>query len=124
MIKRTRSYRTQRIVKEMGRFKLASTVDDKPIWDLLKEYINDLPKNCIFTRKQMLNKIYNVNMQNHENAADKYRCSLTHINVLERIGNGKYKKLRGIPITLTTSQLKKILNKNSWESWFMSIDYV
>ena len=123
MIKRTRPYR-KHLVIENGKTKLVSTINDRPIWDLLKEYVNSLPTNHIFSRKEMLNKIYTANMQCTENVTDKYRRLLTIVNVLKIVDRGKYKKLRNIPVHLTTTQLKKIANPNSWESWFMTIDYV
>jgi hypothetical protein len=124
MIKRTRPYRTQRIVHQ-GKTKLITTADNKSIWDLLKKYVNNFPMNEILSRSKMISTIYR---EFHKyipyNTVDTYLYNLKIVNVLEALGSGKYKKLRDIPIHLTTSQLRKISNKNSWESWFMTIDYV
>jgi len=124
MIKRTRSYRTQRIVKN-GRSKLVSTIDDKPIWQLLKEYINNFPVGEILSRATIISSIYHIKKSYISyHTLDSYIYQLKVVNVLKVISPGKYKKLRNIPFHLTTSQLKKVSNKNSWESWFMTIDYV
>jgi hypothetical protein len=110
---------------EKGKIKVVSTINDKPIWDLMKEYINEFPLGDIISRSTLISSIYQIKKSYiYLPTVDNYIYHLKAVNVLEALGSGKYKKLRGIPITLTTSQLKKISNKNSWESWFMSIDYV
>jgi len=124
MIKRSRVYRTQRIV-ENGKSKMITTIDDRPIWDLLKEYLNSIPKGCIISRVKIIRSIYDIN-HNYVSLGtlDDYIYELKAVNVLKVVKSGKYQKLRDIPTHLTTSQLKKISNKNCWESWFMTIDYV
>jgi hypothetical protein len=124
MIKRTRPYRTQRIAHQ-GKSKLITTIDDKPIWDLLKEYINSMPMSYTLSRIDIIRSIYNINhVYVSLRTLDNYLYELRAVNVLKRVKSGKYQKLRDIPIKLTTSQLMKISNKSSWESWFMTIDYI
>lgn len=124
MIKRTRPYRTQRIVHQ-GKSKLITTANNKSIWDLLKKYVNNFPMNEILSRSKMISTIYR---EFHKyipyNTVDGYLYELRTVGVLKLMTPGKYEKLRDIPINLTTSHLKKVSNKNSWESWFMSIDYI
>ena len=84
-----------------------------------------MPTGDIISRSAMISAIYNMKKQYITyNTIDGYIYELKAVQVLEIIGPGKYKKLRNIPIKLTTSQLRKISNKNSWESWFMPIDYI
>lgn len=124
MTKRTRPYRNHRII-EQGKSKVLSTIDSKPIWDLLKEYVNSMPMGCTLSRIDMIRSIYNINhVYVSLGTLDKYLYELRAVNVLKRVKSGKYQKLRDIPNHLTTSQLRKISNKRSWESWFMTIDYV
>jgi hypothetical protein len=106
---------------------MVTTVDDRSIWDLLKEYINKFPTGDIISRSTVISYIYHqkyIKSYLNYNTFDGYIYNLKAVQVLETISPGKYKKLRDIPIKLTTSQLRKVSNKNSWESWFMSIDYV
>ena len=124
MIKRTRPYRNHRII-EQGKSKVVSTIDSKPIWNLLKEYVNSMPMECTLSRIDIIRSIYNINhVYVSLDTLDNYLYELRTVNVLKRVKSGKYKKLRDIPTHLTTSQLRRISNKRSWESWFMTIDYV
>jgi len=121
MKKRTRQYRKYRPSKMLSD---SLTIDNKPIWELLKNYINNMPTGNIFTRQEMLHVIYKRPWKLRENVADKYRCQLDHVEILKTIKPGKYEKLKDIPDQLTTSKLKEVGNKNSWKSWFMSVDYL
>ncbi len=124
MIKRTRPYRIQRIV-EQGKSKLVSTFNEKSIWELLKEYINKFPMGNVISRMDLISSIYyKYSSLQRYNTVDSYIYNLRTVGVLETIKPGKYKKLRNIPIKLTTSQLSRVAKKNSWESWFMTIDYI
>jgi len=108
-----------------GKSKLVSTIDDRPIWDLLKEYINYFPLGDIISRSTMISSIYHIKKSYISyHTFDSYIYELKAVNILKVISPGKYQKLRNIPTHLTTSQLRKVSNKNSWESWFITIDYV
>jgi len=124
MIKRTRPYRTHRIAIN-GKSKLVTIVNNRSIWDLLKEYINKFSDGDIILRTTMISAIYNITKSYISyHTIDSYIYELKVVDVLKMVKPGKYRKLRNIPIKLTTSQLRKISNKSRWESWFMSIDYI
>jgi hypothetical protein len=91
---------------------------DKTIWQAMKDYINNLKKNEVFKRKDLLNDIYRNNMASYETSVDKYRVMLVRINILEHTDRGLYKKVRQIPEKLNTQQLHEYAYKTSWRSWF------
>jgi len=125
MIKRTRLYKKQRIVNNNSKSEMVSTVNDRSIWDLIKEYVNQFPIDHIIERGKIILAIYQMKESYvNTNSIDSYLYQLRYVQVLETIKPGKYKKLRNIPVNLTTSHLSKVSKKNSWESWFMTIDYV
>ena len=102
--------------------------DNKPLWELMKEYINDHIKiGNKFTRKDMLNYIYpNIGSDDMcyiKNTPDNYRCLLTNVEILKATNEpGIYIKLQNIPDNLTTSKLKKIVADKSWRKWFIPIN--
>ncbi|MFW9871622.1 MAG: hypothetical protein ACFFG0_00860 [Candidatus Thorarchaeota archaeon] len=96
---------------------------DLTMWQAMKNYINELKSGETFKRKELLRSVFRTNMASYETSVDQYRVMLCHIKILEHIGHGHYKKLRNIPESLTTQQLKKYAyNKNNWESWFTPLN--
>jgi hypothetical protein len=102
---------------------------NKPIWVLMKEFINNRTNiGEKFTRKDMLKYIYpdpNIchYMQSHPNTPDSYRLLLTKVEIVKNTDRlGVYIKLRDIPNRLTTTRLKKITADKSWKSWFIPVD--
>ena len=80
---------------------------DNNRWKNIKQYINSIEKGNLFTRKELIEKIYNE--------SDKVRC-YTRIDVLRRQlelngfinktnKSGVFIKLHDIPIDLTTNEL-------------------
>lgn len=122
---RPRPYRVQyTFVKGLGRVEVR-TKNNGSIWDLTKKYINKLENEETFTRLDLLNYVYcgyGENIRKFETSVDHYRNQLTHVKVLKVVGRGIYKKLRNVPIKLTTTQLRKISNQNNWESWFIPLE--
>ena len=87
--------------------------------------INSIPIGCTISRLKIIRSIYDINhFYVSLGTLDGYIYELKAVNVLKVVKSGKYQKLRDIPTHLTTSQLRKIANKGSWESWFMTIDYI
>jgi len=102
--------------------------DNKPLWELMKEYINDHIKiGNKFTRKDMLNYMYpNIGRDDMcyiTNTPDTYRWLLVKVKIL-KVANkpGIYIKLQNIPDKLTTTELKKIASDKSWREWFIPLD--
>ena len=105
------------------------TRDDRPIWELMKEFINErVQTGKLFKRKNMLEYMYpglGHEMCSLENTADHYRCLLGNDNVriLQATDTlGVYKKLRDIPDGFTTTRLKEIARDKSWRQWFIPIE--
>ncbi len=108
---------------------IIKTRKEKPIWDLMKYFINYRAEiGEKFTRKDMLEYIYpdpNVcyYMRRNGNTLDSYRCLLAKVKIIKNTDDlGIYTKLRDIPNRLTTTRLKKIAEDRSWKSWFVPFD--
>jgi len=109
---------------ETGKLVPVTTKDNRSIWDLLKEFINSMSDNDIFTRRDMLHYIYGID-STHRGTVDTYRNLLTKIGILEMtLKPGRYKRIRNIPNELTTKLLQEMTNQNSWKSWFISLDHL
>jgi len=105
-----------------GKSVVVGTHKDLPVWTLFKIFINDLKKDEIFTRKELLNFIYTVPMSSYETSVDMYRSNVTKLGFLESVERGKYKKLFDIPINVTTTKIMKIIrSKRSWKEWFIPL---
>jgi len=103
--------------------------NNKPIWDLMKEFINKHARiREKFTRRNMLTYIYpdpNVcdYMRSHNNTADNYRLLLNKVEIVKNTDKlGVYIKLRDVPNKLTTTRLRKIAADKSWKSWFIPFE--
>jgi len=106
------------------------TRDDRPIWNLLKEFINKKANNTTITRKELHRYVYSDPdiaryMLNNSITVDTYRINLTHIGILQKTHKrGKYTKKRNIPPKLSTTALKNLAStviSGTWKSWFISI---
>ncbi len=105
-----------------GKVVEVKTHNDTPIWDLLKLFINSVKINKTFTRKDLLNSVYNVPMYSYQTTVDTYRNNLTNLGFLEIAGTGIYKKLYNIPEEVTTSHIGKALkDRNTWKGWFIPL---
>jgi hypothetical protein len=103
------------------RFKYKSSIS-LSTWDMLKKYINHKTKiGETFKRRYLLKYIMGeaYNNKGKQMTVDIYRCHLTTIGILKRIGQGKYMKIRDIPEGLSSSKLKEIAQDSSWKSWFI-----
>lgn len=108
---------------------IIETRDKKPIWILIKNFINYRVKvGEEFTRSNMLKYIYpdpdvRWYMRKKNNAADSYRLLLNKVEIVKKTDNlGVYIKLRDIPNRLTLTRLRKIAADKSWKSWFVPFD--
>ena len=101
------------------------TIDDRPIWSLMKEYINSLDVNQIITRKNLLVAVYGnlgIYMSRYPSTVDGYTRCIKIVNCIEKFERGKYRKLKNIPIDLSISKLKKHVSGNNWKTWFIPIE--
>lgn len=103
--------------------------NDKPIWLLVKNFINYRAKTGEkFTRAEMFKYIYpdpkvHNYMVSHNNTVDNYRLLLNKVTILKNTDKrGIYIKLRNIPNRLSTTRLRKIAEDKSWTSWFVPFD--
>lgn len=114
------------IVKESDRYtkQKIEKRDDRSLWVLIKEYINERKNGSIITRDGLIKYLYpscGKNMRSFTNTIDSYKVLLIHenIGVLEKTSiRGQYKKVRDIPDILSLTLLKKIYSDKSWKSWF------
>jgi len=123
MNKRPRPYRSGYFIssptsKPMKRVILRNP--SKTIWDSLKAFINILKPNKEFTRQQLLKYIYISHTD--QSTIDTYNNQLKTIGVIKKIKPGKYIKIKNIPKTLSTKDLRTLSNKKNWRSWFIDID--
>jgi len=102
------------------------TVADKPIWTLVKKFVNSLEENQVFNRLELFNGVYirgvAEEMISRETAVDHYRKALCLTGIIEHVGFGLYAKRKDVPISLTITKLKRVAYKETWKSWFMPPD--
>lgn len=119
---RCRPYRKNLVVME-NKIHTVTTHEGKPIWTLMKEFINKLDNGSTFTVTDMINHIYTHEIYCIGTPAT-YKNRLVVIGILECCSDGIYKKLRDIPDELTTPLLAKLSNQKTWESWFYQLDHL
>jgi len=98
------------------------TRQPKSIWLMLKEYINHLPQGTVFTRKQLLNYIYTVDVTKTDTAADWYKGYLNKLRFITTNKPGVYIKQKHIPIKLTVEVVRKASRDDSWRTWFIPLN--
>lgn len=97
------------------------------IWSLFRSYINKLNDDNLFNRYDMLSSVYTHEVVEGgiigcQTTVDQYRRYLTISMVLDRVGRGKYKKLKNIPENLSVFKLKKHVYGSTWQTWFIPIE--
>lgn len=102
---------------------VVKTRHDKPIWLLLKEYINSLDIGTQFTRFEAKIKIYSTQsvakaMISKIGTEDNYMNHLCKIGILKKIKPGLCEKIQDVPQQLTVTKLKKLAYEQGWELWF------
>ena len=103
------------------------TRNRKPIWYLMKNYINKHIKiGNEVTRKNLLKYIYpkcgNI-IWNGETSVDSYRWLLVKVEFLKVTNKqGTFLKLRNIPSELTLTKIRKVASDKSWREWFIPLD--
>lgn len=83
--------------------------DSNPsLWKRVKEFINNIPINQTFTRKESLEKCYRKSgyKKNDATAVDTYINLLRHSGFIEHVGRGLRKKIFNIPPSLTLTDLR------------------
>jgi len=99
------------------------THDNKTIWSLLKNYINNLKVNEEFNRKDLLSCVYVHPLENIlcgcQTSVDQYRRYITINGFLSHTGHATYKKLKNIPENASIHKLKKHAYDRSWRSWYI-----
>lgn len=118
--------KNQRIIyKKDGKYVhlFIKTHDRKPIWDLLKAYINNLKVGAEFSRTDLLKCIYVPPLEKAlaggQTTVDMYRRYITINGFLSHTGHAKYKKLKNIPENASIHKLKKHAYDRSWRSWYI-----
>ena len=98
------------------------TKENKPVWVKLKEYINSLPIGTLFTRKQMLNHIYTIDVTKTDTAADYYKCHLNTLGFITTDRPGVYIKQCDVPMHLSIKKVQEAAQAHkSWKGWFIPI---
>lgn len=99
------------------------THDDKPIWTLLKSYVNNLKTGEEFNRRDLLACVYVPplvkTLRGAQTSVDQYRRWITINGFLSRSGWGIYKKLKNIPENASIHKLRKHAYDGSWRSWYI-----
>ena len=91
-------------------------------WLELKKYLNSLEPEELFTRKQMLNNVYTIDVSNLKfTAADTYKGYLNKLGFISKQSHGIYIKKLHIPMKLTLVSVKKALKDESWKTWFIPL---
>ena len=91
------------------------------VWRMVKEYINNLPQGTLFTRKQLLDHIYTVNVTKTDTAADYYKGYLNKLGFITTQKPGCYIKQKHIPTKLTMVTVRKAAQDDSWKIWFVPL---
>lgn len=95
---------------------------NKSAWYRLKEYINSVPVGTLFSRKQMLNSIYTVDVTGTDSAVDYYKCHLNTLGFISTDRPGVYKKECDIPMHLTIKTVQEAARANkTWRGWFIPV---
>lgn len=99
------------------------THDEKPIWDLLKTYLNNLKVGEEFNRTDLLKCVYVSPLEKAlaagQTTVDQYRRYITILGFLSHIGHAKYKKLKNIPEHASIHKLKIHAYDRTWRSWYI-----
>lgn len=102
------------------------TINNRSIWSLLKEYINNMKVGDQFTRSDLLHSIYRKDaaraLSRVETSVDQYRRYLTILEILKHPGRALYEKFNDIPKNLTISTAQKLAYDKSWRSWFIKLE--
>jgi len=97
---------------------------NKSLWGSIKDFINRKRKDK-FTYGELIKSIYEVGREDFYSATiNTYLEYLCSVKILERINCNSFIKHRNIPKQLTTTLLRKLANKTTWESWFIPLDMV
>jgi hypothetical protein len=116
------------IYSNKGEFKSVpyETIDQKTVWELTKKYINNLKVNKQFGRSNLLRAVYELEVATaygqRECAADSYRRALEKVGCIEFVSRGIYKKIKPIPLNLTTNKLQEAAYDSSWRTWFIPLE--
>jgi len=116
------------IYSDKGEFKSTAygTIDQKTVWELTKKFINNLEVNHKFSRSNLLRAVYELDVAvtygQRECAADAYRRALEKVGCIEFVSRGLYKKIKPIPLNLTTNKLQEAAYDSSWKNWFIPLE--
>lgn len=114
--------RKQKIIID-GKVCDITTHGNLTIWGLMKNFINSLEKGSVFTRKELLESVYEIEMGTRMTTVDTYRATLLRSKFIEFVERGKYRKLLNIPESTTRSDLidKVIMRQKTWKEWFIPL---
>lgn len=86
-------------------------MDETKYWEKTVNFINGLDDEHIFSPKELKSNVY-ISLNNSSSSVGCYINFLRQANYIERISKGKYKRIKKIPGTLTTTKLYNFLYKN------------
>ena len=97
------------------------TKEKKTIWDMVKEYINNLSQGTLFTRRELFIHIYNIDMSRFNNSVDSYKGFLNKLGFITTHKPGVYIKQKHIPMKLTLKTMRNAARDDSWKTWFIPL---
>lgn len=92
------------------------------IWMLTKIYINDKQIGDIFSCEDLRIYVSKHNTEKHrKNIVPLYLWWLTDLGIIVRptVHKMEYKKIKEVPIKLTTTHVQKIRELSGWKNWFI-----
>ena len=102
--------------------------NNQSLWDLFKQYINNLYDGQKFTRGELIDYIYADRIEyvvHNTTAVDFYRYNCERICILRNLDNDCYVKDFSIPGNLNLLILRKHsarYKKDTWNDWFVPCD--
>jgi hypothetical protein len=107
-----------------GQFLECQTLEDRPVWPLLKEFLDTIKIGERFTREEKLDYIYTTkhraSLDSYVTNADLYRRYLINIGFVEFVRSTVYLKKYNIPKNASLQLIMKYsYPKKSWKNWFI-----
>jgi len=93
---------------------------EQSTWEKLVKYINSKGEDEIITRRDMRENL--MKNKNSIHTLDNYRLILYRLGIISWISWGKYRKIKNIPTTLSSTKAREIAFDDSWKSWFTPLE--
>jgi len=95
---------------------------EQSTWKRLVEYINSKQENEIILRAEMRKYITKNGKNTTTTTLDNYRLILYRLGIIGWVTWGKYRKIKDIPTTLSSSKAREIAFDDSWKRWFTPLE--